>query len=121
MPEEDIIDSPDLITESAHLVQRRFLRIRVPDDFVRSPEGITLLDAITMRLQVIGESVKKIQKSGPSFLLSYSEIEWEKISRFRDLVSHQLRGRHFPFSVLTLRPLRRSETDGRHPPLKPEH
>jgi uncharacterized protein with HEPN domain len=45
-------------------------------------------DAITMRLQVIGESVKKIQKDDPSFLSSYPEISWEKISRFRYLVSH---------------------------------
>jgi uncharacterized protein with HEPN domain len=88
MHEEEIIDSLDLIVESAKLVRERFSKVGAPDDFVRTPEGVTLLDAITMRLQVIGESVKKIQKNDPSFLLNYSEIEWEKISRFRDLVSH---------------------------------
>ena len=41
-----------------------------------------------MRLQVIGESVRKIQKMNPSFLDPYSDIEWVKIARFRDLVSH---------------------------------
>jgi uncharacterized protein with HEPN domain len=41
-----------------------------------------------MRLQNIGESVKQLQKTNPSFLRSHVEIEWEKISRFRDLVSH---------------------------------
>jgi uncharacterized protein with HEPN domain len=41
-----------------------------------------------MRLQVIGESVRKIQKVDPSFLTHYSTIEWDKLARFRDLVSH---------------------------------
>ena len=88
MPKEEIIDSLELIVESIQLVQERFLNISEPDDFVRTSEGVTLLDAIAMRLQVIGESVKQIQKIDPSFFLAYPEIEWEKISRFRDLVSH---------------------------------
>ena len=41
-----------------------------------------------MRLQVIGESVKRIQKKDLSLLNGYVEIEWDKIARFRDLVSH---------------------------------
>ena len=88
MPKEEIIDSLDLIIESARLVQERFLKIREAEDFVSTSDGVTLLDAIAMRLQVIGESVKQIQKIDSSFLLGYPEIEWEKISRFRDLVSH---------------------------------
>jgi len=47
-----------------------------------------LLDAISMRLQVIGESVRRIQKRDPAFLAAYPDIEWDKIARFRDLVSH---------------------------------
>ena len=88
MSEDEIIDSLDLMAESIHLVQERFSRIRVPDDFALTPEGVTLLDAISMRLQVIGESVKQIQKTNPSFLQRYAKIEWDKIARFRDLVSH---------------------------------
>ena len=88
MSEDEIIDSLDLMAESIHLVQERFSRIHVPDDFALTPEGVTLLDAISMRLQVIGESVKQIQKTKPSFLQRYAEIEWDKIARFRDLVSH---------------------------------
>jgi uncharacterized protein with HEPN domain len=37
---------------------------------------------------VIGESVKQMQKIDASFLRHHSEIEWDKIARFRDLVSH---------------------------------
>jgi uncharacterized protein with HEPN domain len=58
------------------------------EDFCSSSEGATLLDAIAMRLQVIGESVKQIQKLDPPFLKTYHEIQWDKIARFRDLVSH---------------------------------
>ena len=88
MSKDEIIDILDLIIESIHLVQERFSRIRVPDDFVLAREGVTLLDAISMRLQVIGESVKRIEKTDLSLLQRYADIEWDKIARFRDLVSH---------------------------------
>ena len=58
------------------------------EDFVSTSDGVTFLDAISMRLQVIGESVKRIQKKDLSLLNRYAEIEWDKIARFRDLVSH---------------------------------
>ncbi len=88
MSKDEIIDILDLMIESIHLVQERFSKLKVPDDFVLTPEGVTLLDAISMRLQVIGESVKRIEKTDLSLLQRYAEIEWDKIARFRDLVSH---------------------------------
>jgi uncharacterized protein with HEPN domain len=88
MSKGELIDNLDLVLESMRLVQDRFSRIRGPDDFVLTPEGGTLLDAISMRLQVIGESVKQIQKTTPSFLHHYADIDWDKIARFRDIVSH---------------------------------
>ena len=88
MHEEEIVDYLDLMLESIELIENRFLKIRLPGEFVQSADGITLLDAISMRLQVIGESVRKIQKINPSFLDLYSDVEWDKIARFRDLVSH---------------------------------
>jgi uncharacterized protein with HEPN domain len=77
-----------MMKASVRLVQNRFGQIEAPDDFCMSAEGATLLDAIAMRLQVIGESVKQIHKMNPVFLDAYSEIQWDKIARFRDLVSH---------------------------------
>ena len=88
MPEDETVDILDLMLASLKLVQERFSGIGIPDDFVSTPEGVTLLDAISMRLQVIGESVKQIQKRNSVFLSTYPEIEWDKIARFRDLVSH---------------------------------
>jgi len=88
MSEDEILDILDLMLESISLVQVRFANIGEPEDFVSTSDGITLLDAISMRLQVIGESVKRIQKKDLSLLTRYAEIEWDKIARFRDLVSH---------------------------------
>jgi len=88
MREDEILDHLDFMLESVELIEKRFSRIRLPEDFVLSLDGVTLLDAVSMRLQVIGESVRKIEKLDPSFLIHYSDIEWDKIARFRDLVSH---------------------------------
>ena len=88
MHDDEIIDHLDLMLESIQLIDERFSRVRSAKDFVLSSEGTTLLDAVSMRLQVIGESVKKIQKLDPSFLNRYRSIEWDKIARFRDMASH---------------------------------
>jgi len=88
MHEQEIADYLDLMLDSIVLIESRFLNIRQPDEFVQSSDGITFLDAISMRLQVIGESVRKIQKIDPSVLKHYSDVEWDKIARFRDFVSH---------------------------------
>ena len=88
MHEAEIADVLDLMLECVRLIQERLSRIEVSEDFVSTSEGVTLLDAISMRLQVIGESVKRIQKLDPLFLEQYSDIEWDKIAKFRDFVSH---------------------------------
>jgi len=88
MSKDEIIEKLDLLLESIHLIEDRYSKIQVPDDFVLTPEGVILLDAISMRLQVIGELVKQMQKTNTLFLQRYTEIEWDKIARLRDLVSH---------------------------------
>jgi uncharacterized protein with HEPN domain len=62
MHEDEILDQLDLMLESVELVEKRFSGIRLPEDFVDSSDGATLLDAVSMRLQVIGESVRKLPK-----------------------------------------------------------
>ena len=88
MSESEVIDILDLMLEPIRMVQERFSKIGMSEDFVSTSDGVTLLDAISIRLQVIGESVKQIQKTDISFLHPHAEIEWDKIARFRDLVSH---------------------------------
>lgn len=65
MSEGEILDVLDLMLESIALVQVRFADIGEPEDFTSTSDGVTLLDAISMRLQVVGESVKRIQKMDP--------------------------------------------------------
>jgi uncharacterized protein with HEPN domain len=88
MHEGQLIDYLELMLESTEMIEERFSRISSAEDFVISPEGVTILDAVSMRLQVVGESIRKIQKLDAAFLRRYSRIEWNKIARFRDLVSH---------------------------------
>ncbi len=73
-----------LIRESIILVEKRFGSIKTADDFVSSDSGVLILDGITMRLQVIGESLKKINKINPELLTQYREIQWDHIMRLRD-------------------------------------
>jgi uncharacterized protein with HEPN domain len=62
MSNDEVVDCLDLMLESVRLVEDRFVGVRSANEFVQSAAGATLLDAIAMRLQVIGESVRKIQK-----------------------------------------------------------
>jgi uncharacterized protein with HEPN domain len=74
--------------ESIVLIEDRFSKINNADDLVSSDSGILILDGITMRLQVVGELLRKINKMDKSLLEKYPEIEWDKIIRLRDIVSH---------------------------------
>ena len=76
------------ILDSIQLVQQRVSEISSADDFKKSPEGIKLLDSISMRLQFIGDSVKRIEKINRQILANYPEVEWNKIINFRDFISH---------------------------------
>ena len=51
-------------------------------------DGILKLDAISMRLQIIGKLIKKIDKSNPAFFDKYPQIEWDMIMRLRDIIFH---------------------------------
>ena len=83
-----VSDNLQIILESIILIEERFSNVDVPDKFVTSPEGVILLDAVAMRLQVIGELTKKISKIESSLLEEYPEIEWDKIIKLREIISH---------------------------------
>lgn len=52
MSNDEVVDCLDLMLESVRLVEDRFVGVRSANEFVQSAAGATLLDAITMRLQV---------------------------------------------------------------------
>jgi len=70
------------------LVEKRFSGIDEANNFVSSENGVVILDSIAMRLQVIGELTKKIDKVDTHILKNYPSIEWDKIMKMRDLISH---------------------------------
>ncbi len=88
MLDNAIRDNLQIILESIVLVEDRFSKINSADDLVSSADGAFILDGIAMRLQVVGELLKKINKMDKSLLGKYPEIEWDKIIRLRDIVSH---------------------------------
>ncbi|MBL7792177.1 MAG: DUF86 domain-containing protein [Saprospiraceae bacterium] len=87
MPDGVIGEALETIQHAIELIENRFSAIHRPEDFVASESGIILMDAIAMRLQVIGEKVKTIEKKSPGLLHSYG-IDVQPIVRFRDFVSH---------------------------------
>ncbi len=50
-------DRLELILESIITIEERMAAIKNDGDFIATKEGLTILDAITMRLQSIGENL----------------------------------------------------------------
>lgn len=88
MREELLISKLEFILESVFLIQEWFKDIRQADDYLATSLGKSHLDATLMRLQSIGETVKKISSEHPAFLKKYTEIEWHEIIRLREIISH---------------------------------
>jgi len=85
---EFVIDKCELIEESIKYIELYTENIFSPDDFRKSEDNITRLDATMMRLQVIGENIKKIIKLQPEFFTSGLLFDTNNIIRFRDFISH---------------------------------
>jgi len=88
MPDVLITDNLQDIISSIELIEQRFKSMDSADDFVLSETGMLILDSICMRLQIIGELVKNIQKIDSSVFGKYPEIEWQNIMKLRDIISH---------------------------------
>lgn len=79
----------DFILESLRLIKRRFKNVTSSDDFLDSDEGLDKLDAISMRLQSIGEALKNLDKRHKELLLQVADSAyWSKIIRTREILTH---------------------------------
>ena len=77
------------ILESIYLIKKRFDGILNSDDFLASDDGLMRLDAISMRLQSIGEALKNIDKRDREFLLEIADkIYWSNIIKTREIITH---------------------------------
>ena len=78
------------IIESIDLIQTWSATIQAPEDFLRSPSNVLIFDACIMRLQVIGESIKKLDAQQTLHLAEdYPAIPWRKIIALRNIISHE--------------------------------
>jgi hypothetical protein len=76
MPNQKIIhERLALILESINLIIERTGRIKTARDFVKDKEGVELMDSIAMRLQMIGENAKRINKEEENFFESKLKLD----------------------------------------------
>lgn len=89
MYDEDLVKNFFIsVNESIDMIIYRFVKIHAPSDFISSNNGLETLDSISMRLQFIGESLKKIEKLNKDIFGHYPDVEWDKIINLRDFISH---------------------------------
>ena len=70
-------------------IERRFIGIAKPLDFLSRNEGLDKLDGIAMMLITIGESIKNFEKvGGLKYLQSHPQVDWKGIKGMRDILSH---------------------------------
>ena len=79
----------NFVLESIKMVKDRFEGIITSDDFMHTKDGMTKLDAISMRLQSIGEALKNIDKRDREFLLEVADRSyWSNIIKTREILTH---------------------------------
>ena len=77
------------ILTSIELIRRRFQGINSGDDFLDSEEGLDKLDAISMRIQSIGEALKNLDRRERELLRKVADQQyWSEIIKTRDFISH---------------------------------
>jgi len=90
MHKEELLSLADFIIESIEIIKRRFEGIKSPDDFYADDRNADLFDAICMRLQVIGESIKGINKIDNLLLAKFGDKNyWSSIIKMREIISHR--------------------------------
>ena len=85
-----------LVASSLHQIQsllntisERAKNVTDVNDFLSSPNGMILLDAVCMNLIALGEAVKNLDKVSDGELLpKYNQIQWGGIMRMRDKIAH---------------------------------
>ena len=85
---EFIIDKCELISESISAIENYLQGINTAEDFKKSLTGEMSFDALMMRLQSIGENIKKINKIDSSFFETGLRFDTNNVVRFRDFISH---------------------------------
>ena len=89
MDKKSRLELLEYIIFSIDLIEKRFARIESVSDFLYDDNGLDILDAISMRLQSVGEAVKSLMKRAPETLLQEANREyWSEIVKLREIISH---------------------------------
>ena len=86
MPDKELtLEVLRQIEEATAKIIARFEAIHQVSDFTDSDAGVDKMDVICMRLIVIGESLKNLDKITEGRLLNqYPEVDWKKAKGMRD-------------------------------------
>jgi uncharacterized protein with HEPN domain len=77
------------IDEAIRRIERRFVDINSPEDFICDDNGLDRLDGISMMLISISENIKRLEKvAGTDLLNRYPEIPWLGIKGIRNILAH---------------------------------
>lgn len=87
MSDSLLYDKIQQVLSNIEIIEDRFQNIETSMDFISSKDGQLLMDAIAMRLQHIGETIKKLINEFPDYFKE-QDIDWDSIVRFRDFISH---------------------------------
>ena len=87
MLEPDTRNAAEILANAAEVALSRYHKMAVSDTSAFSDDDLTLLDAIAMQLQVVGEKVKKIEQLSPGLLHQHG-VNAKPIIRMRDFLSH---------------------------------
>ena len=89
MDKSSTLELLEFILESIRLIERRFADIQSGDDFLENDDGLDKLDAISMRVQSIGEALKNLYKRELPLLEQVASKDyWRTIIKARDFISH---------------------------------
>lgn len=76
-----------LIAQSLETICQRCENICTVNDFLDSPQGMSLLDGVCMKLIAIGESIKNLDKlTDKQLLVNYPQIPWREVMGMRDII-----------------------------------
>ena len=89
MDKSSTLELLEFILESIRLIERRFTDVQSGDDFLVNDDGLDKLDAISMRVQSIGEALKNLYKRELPLLEKVADkTYWRTIIKTRDFISH---------------------------------
>ena len=86
---ELVIEILHQIKSSCDMIISRIEKIITYSDFIKNDAGLEKLDAVSMKLIAIGESLKNLDKiTNYKILIKHPEFEWKKAMAMRDIISH---------------------------------